>query len=158
MLSRFTNNGGGDDFGSTAMLVPRRLHVRGQWKRVPVPPWKTRDIGWRYTIDECLEAGSIGLKPVRHARAPVDEIQVVTEGDGDGVSIPPILEPGLAGEPVLADVVNKDDAILVCADNLVPAAAKGHEHKVPAIFLEDGKTECPCRFRQLSFFQRCQWQ
>jgi hypothetical protein len=35
---------------------------------------------------------------------------------------------------------------------------EGHEHKRPAIFLADGKIECECRFRQLSFYGRCRWQ
>jgi hypothetical protein len=33
------------------------------------------DIGWRFTMDEGLEArGLIGLKVTRLARAPVDEV------------------------------------------------------------------------------------
>jgi hypothetical protein len=62
-------------------------------------------------MDEGLEAGWL-IAQSRLARAPVDEVQVVAEDDGDGVRTPHV-EAGLAGDPVLADVVSQDDAILV---------------------------------------------
>jgi hypothetical protein len=69
--------------------------------------------GWRFAMDEGLEAGwLIAWTRLAIARAPVDEVQVVAEVDGDVVRMPR-LEPGLAGEPVLADVAGQDDAILV---------------------------------------------